>query len=148
MSYESPIKLTNTMESIVRRVREEEDKKIYECIANYGIDVNKEELEKALRYDRDQYVKGYEDGKAEAMQWIPIKFKETTDEDGFDKEEYPIMLDCSTPEDGQEILVCTDNGYVMFDTFFNDDGCYLDSGYDLEEIVAWMPLPSAYKEGE
>lgn len=59
------------MESIVRRVREEEDKKIYECIANYGIDVNKEELEKALRYDRDQYVKGYKDGKAEAMQWIP-----------------------------------------------------------------------------
>ena len=74
MNYESPIKLTNTMESIVRRVREEEDKKIYECIANYGIDVNKEELEKALQYDRDQYVKGYADGKADAeMQLLELE---------------------------------------------------------------------------
>lgn len=74
MSYESPIKLTNTMESIVRRVREEGDKKIYECIASYGIDVNKEELEKALKYDRDQYVKGYADGGADAeMQLLELE---------------------------------------------------------------------------
>ena len=74
MSYESPIKLTNTMDSIVNRVREEGDKKIYECIANYGIDVNKEELEKALRYDRDQYVKGYADGRADAeMQLLELE---------------------------------------------------------------------------
>lgn len=68
MSYESPIKLTNTMESIVKRVREEGDKKIYECIANYGIDVNKEELEKALQYDRDQYVKGYADAEIQLLE--------------------------------------------------------------------------------
>lgn len=148
MSYETPIKLAMTMERVTVLAREEQDKRIYQAVLDSGINVSREELIKALKYDRDQYVKGYEDGKAEAMQWIPIKFKETTDEDGFDKEEYPIMLDCSTPEDGQEILVCTDNGYVMFDTFFNDDGCYLDSGYDLEEIVAWMPLPEPYKVGD
>lgn len=74
MSYESPIKLTNTiMDNIVKRVREEGDKKIYECIANYGIDVNKEELEKALRYDRQQYEKGYVNGRADAeMQLLEL----------------------------------------------------------------------------
>lgn len=147
MSYESPIKLTNTMESIVRRVREEGDKKIYECIANYGIDVNKEELEKTLRYDRNQYEKGYEDGKAEAMRWIPIKFRETTDEDGFDKEEHPIMLECMLPDCCEEVLVTTKAGHVSTDTFYDDDGAYFED-YEWDEIIAWMPLPEPYKEGE
>ena len=74
MSYESPIKLTNTMDSIANRVREEGEKKIYECIAYYGIDVNKEELEKALQYDRDQYEKGYANGRADAeMQLLELE---------------------------------------------------------------------------
>ena len=74
MIYESPIKLTNTMESIAKRVSEEGEKNIYECIAYYGIDVNKEELEKALRYDREQYEKGYANGRADAeMQLLELE---------------------------------------------------------------------------
>ena len=32
-----------------------------ECICEYGIEVDKEELIKALNYDRNQYEKGYND---------------------------------------------------------------------------------------
>lgn len=44
-----------------------------ECAVGYNID--KEELVKALAYDRHQYENGYQDGKAEAEQgtgWISV----------------------------------------------------------------------------
>lgn len=34
-----------------------------EAVIRYGFDINKEELEKALNYDRGQYEKGYADAK-------------------------------------------------------------------------------------
>ena len=40
---------------------------ILRAVQNYGIIVNKEELIKALAYDRDQYDKGYQDGLQCAM---------------------------------------------------------------------------------
>lgn len=39
-----------------------------------GVDVNKEELLKALAYDRDQYEKGYEAGYNKAYQEMHDKF--------------------------------------------------------------------------
>ena len=74
--YESPIFVRQKTESIVRKFREEIDDYIYESVVKVGVDVNKEELIRALRYDRDQYDHGYSDGysrgysvgKAEAFQ--------------------------------------------------------------------------------
>jgi tetrahydromethanopterin S-methyltransferase subunit A len=37
------------------------------AVQNFGVDVNKEELIKALQYDREQYRKGYKDGYADAI---------------------------------------------------------------------------------
>lgn len=53
IGYQSPI------EVILQRMQT----KIEDCmkaVQRYGFNINKEELEKALRYDRDQYRKGYE----------------------------------------------------------------------------------------
>lgn len=84
----------------------------------------------------------------EKSKWIPVTWHETTDDDGIDKDRYPLCLDCKMPDDGQEILICTKNGYVYYDTCFNEDGYYLDSGRDwIEDIIAWQPLPEPYKEG-
>ncbi|MGN1343779.1 MAG: hypothetical protein ACI4U3_04315 [Traorella sp.] len=81
--------------------------------------------------------------------WIPITYHETTDDDGIDKEQFPLMLDCALPEDDTEIIVCTKCGGVFADTFFNDDGCYLESGFDIiKDVIAWMPLPEPYKGSE
>ncbi|MDD4566088.1 MAG: Lar family restriction alleviation protein [Eubacteriales bacterium] len=59
--------------------------------------------------------------------WIPF----VMDEEG--------ILQGKIPENEQEILV-TDGRQVGFDTFINEDKCYLDSGRDLM-ATAWMPLP-------
>lgn len=40
---------------------------ILKAIQNVGINVDKEELTRALQYDRDQYELGYQDGKSEAV---------------------------------------------------------------------------------
>ena len=61
--YESPIDIIYN--DIQYKVVEEFDKNVVSAVQSYGIDVNKEELLKALRYDRQQYEKGYADAKAE-----------------------------------------------------------------------------------
>lgn len=43
------------------------DGAILSAVMKVGIDVNKEELIKALAYDRQQYEKGYADAKAEIV---------------------------------------------------------------------------------
>lgn len=59
--YESPISIIyNQIES---NLNEKIEKDIYEVIQKYGIIVDKEELSKALKYDRDQYKKGYTEGR-------------------------------------------------------------------------------------
>lgn len=76
--------------------------------------------------------------------WIPFDRRELTEEEKQYYHDYTFMLDGPLPENDQEILVSR-KGYVFVDTFFDDDGCYLDSGYEIENGMAWMPLPDAYK---
>lgn len=58
--YESPIELI--ISDMQHKVRQEQDKQIYEAVQRVDVNVNKEELIKALNYDRQQYEKGYADG--------------------------------------------------------------------------------------
>ena len=53
--YESPVNV------IMGEMQMQVEGEIYKAIQNVGIDVNKEELLKALMYDRGQYDKGYAD---------------------------------------------------------------------------------------
>lgn len=41
---------------------------VYKAVQHFGFDVNKEELLKALQYDREQYTKGYKDGCERAVE--------------------------------------------------------------------------------
>ena len=59
--YESPI--TVFMEQAVKSITERRDDEICSYITEkFNVDVDKEELIKALSYDRGQYEKGYADG--------------------------------------------------------------------------------------
>lgn len=67
--YESPIELTfEPMETIAESISTEIDGQIKEAVVkatrNVHIEVNEEELIRALNYDRGQYEKGYADGVA------------------------------------------------------------------------------------
>lgn len=63
--YKSPIELY--MEEMGIAVVEKLDAMVFDAVAGVGVTVDKEELLQALRYDRDQYDKGFVDGKAAAM---------------------------------------------------------------------------------
>lgn len=56
--YESPI---NLIQNIANEITEMHDNSIYMKVCEI-VDVDKEELLKALAYDRDQYNKGFNEG--------------------------------------------------------------------------------------
>lgn len=61
MSYQSPIDL------IISDMNYRIDGEIFKAVQNVGVNVDRDELTKALRYDRDQYRKGYNDRDAEIV---------------------------------------------------------------------------------
>lgn len=54
--YESPVKL------IYDQMQTKVEGDIYRAIQTYGITVDKDELIRALQYDRNQYDEGFQDG--------------------------------------------------------------------------------------
>ena len=64
--YESPINMIyDAADKIIKQRQDEvENKIVCEITERYAIDVDKDELIKALNYDRNQYHKGYFDGKS------------------------------------------------------------------------------------
>ena len=102
----------------------------------YDINVNKEELIKALKYDRDQYEKGYDDGYDEgfnADKWIPCSDK-LPEKDGF----YNVTVK----------FWHLNNPTTMSSHFEN--GKWTCVALDEKDVViAWQPLPEPYvEEGE
>jgi hypothetical protein len=91
-----------------------------------------------------------ETSKEPAIDWKPFRQREMTEEE---REEYPAniaaMWDEPTPDDEQIILI-TDGTIAWTDKFLIDDdgGCYLGSGVDIEEGMAWTPCPKLYKPKE
>lgn len=57
MSYESPISI------YAKDISTQLEDEVLKVIQSYSISINREELIRALRYDREQYDKGYRDGK-------------------------------------------------------------------------------------
>ena len=63
--YDAPIEIYTMADEIVERMNEAIENEVLEAIFRVGVNVDKEELIKALSYDREQYVKGYADGTKE-----------------------------------------------------------------------------------
>lgn len=68
--WESPINVMEIQDSFVSEIKEKTEEMVFTEIKRIGIDVNKEELIKALQYDRNQYEKGYKDGCNKAIDEI------------------------------------------------------------------------------
>jgi hypothetical protein len=66
--YESPIELIAT--EVSSQLDMEMSRMVYKAIQGIGVNVDKFELEKALRYDRQQYQKGYEDGVRDIIELL------------------------------------------------------------------------------
>lgn len=81
----------------------------------------------------------------EVPTWIPFEIRPTDDEEReyFQSE---AILDGALPDEGDEILVSRGK-WVWQDTFLRDEyGAWLDSYGEIEDGMAWMPLPKPYEE--
>ena len=124
--YESPLKIIREeLENIGRKQAAELDKQTLEAVLRVGIQVDKEELIKALAYDRNQYTKGFNDGfeAGKKARWTKV-------EDGLPKEDDTVYGVTSTG-DLVKAYIWDDCG----ETKWYADGCY-DAC-----IVKWMPMP-------
>jgi rubrerythrin len=63
--YKSPVEML--IADIQHQIAKEQDEEIYKAVVHYAINVDKEELIRALKYDRDQYERGYADGRSDAV---------------------------------------------------------------------------------
>lgn len=68
--YDAPIKMYEEPLKIAT------DGMIVNVVQNFGFDVDKEELYRALKYDRDQYEKGYSKGKTVGIDEFRERIKE------------------------------------------------------------------------
>lgn len=89
-----------------------------------------------------------------SSEWIPIRFRRADDDeykefierhDAIPREEYKVC-DSRLPDDGQEVLISTRGGHVYEDVFCADPDYYGFEDSDLDDVIAWMPKPKAYKK--
>lgn len=119
--YESPISLK--VEKFVDNVQRATQGQILYKVREI-VDVDKDELLRALKYDRDQYFKGYKDGKRDAQKWISVKDR--------------------LPEDGERVLTLDEYGDIRIEQYGEQEYDWFDDGTGLNSmttILYWMPLP-------
>lgn len=80
-------------------------------------------------------------------EWIEVTYHEVTgEEQEVYGNEIEFVYDCMLPDDGQEVLITTDQGYVRATIFYNDDCAYFEGWEDKDEVTAWMPFPEPFKK--
>ncbi len=57
--YECPVKFN--FGDIQMQIVKQQENEVYMAVQKCGVDVDRGELKRALKYDREQYEKGYED---------------------------------------------------------------------------------------
>ncbi len=72
--YESPIQLV--MNDMYNQIQVEQENTVYKAIQSIGVNVDKDELIKALNYDQEQYQKGFDDGYRDGAKEIVEALKE------------------------------------------------------------------------
>ena len=77
--YQNPINLeiNHIVDDIAKKVNDNTENYVMNYIQQIGIDVNKDELIRALQYDRDQYNKGFADAMEMVSficQWLANNF--------------------------------------------------------------------------
>lgn len=114
--YESPIDI------IMKSTTEKMEHDVMTVIQSYYIDVDKEELLRALRYDREQYKKGFEDGKNSEKQNDPLTWDELRTMEGK-----PVWVEAESISVG--VSPYWKDWYII-KSFSDDEFMYCNDGYE------------------
>ena len=83
------------------------------------------------------------------MEWFPFITRERTEEEKKNKAKYTdagLFINPPIPQDDERVLVTTKDGRVEFATFHSfKDGYSYFLNENVENVVAWMPMPEPYK---
>ena len=125
MSYKSPIEI------YVQQLRIERERtfesEILKALQGYEITVNKDELIKALKYDRDQYQRGYDEGYDEGF------------DKGYDADKWISVKDGLPQSDGRYLAYGSAFGRCMMGILYYDTRLkHFSDG----EVTHWQPLPA------
>lgn len=133
--YQSPI-----VAGVVNNVNAEilklyEDTALAEIKTTIGFNIDKEELIKAIAYDRHQYEKGYQDGKAEAEQgtgWISVN-------DRLPECESVIKCNGFKFKVSADVLLWNESeGYMVVGSYDYSNNSWMA---EYGNPTHWMPLP-------
>ena len=135
--YNSPIELISN--EVISEMKNEVDEQIYTAVQNVGITVKKEELIKALNYDREQYEAGYDEGY----------------DDGYNADKWIYCKD-KLPEESINEYTQDYNDVICFCKFGNDTAIkvyqfgnnHFYYGFQIMDshVIAWQPLPEKPQE--
>ena len=126
MSYESPIK-----QYLGQMQTEIENELMVKVSQAVGWIVDKEELTKALLYDRDQFSKGFKEGSK--SKWLNCR----------------ELL----PSDDRNVLIHTTYGLVevaRIDRYDANNYIWItdEGSWSSYQVDYWMPIPELPKDGE
>lgn len=142
--YKSPIELL--IRDVQHQIIERENEQVYRAAVQVVPNIDKDELLRALAYDRGQYQRGYLDGLHDAApRWIPVE--ERLPEEGglylvVVKYKYDHEEDFNYDVDAAIFCPWHPDAYIdnQWNTF-ND----WDEGQQYLHVTHWMPLPELPK---
>lgn len=119
MSYNSPINIISQMvdEHIKEVQKQEETAVVAEITRKMGVDIDKDELIRALNYDRHQYEKGYTDGRLFGIHEVMSKVKRISNSQAIPKEQLEYYGEYSAKEYKEFIKrqICSEIGRYLYD---------------------------------
>lgn len=119
--YESPISIFyDAAEIATKAIIAGEENAVVEAVGKIGIKVNRDELIKALAYDRGQYFRGYCDAKMDSLRKGARPFSVIDKETGKEADTYQIAL---SEEWANGIIYCDMDSFAIME---NGDLVLLD----------------------
>lgn len=173
--YESPIVVDDLMDigsEMISEINKNVEDSVVKSVHKIGINVDKEELIRALSYDRKQYEKGYECGYNLAIKNFKDIFESTYGpiqncyiypalesishrmKTQLSKNKGWISVNDMLPKESEDVLLWFEyfrygNYNCMYSTYgigWQIGGNFHVDGYGNVNVFAWMPLPEPPKK--
>ena len=142
--YKSPIEVM--IERINGQIKYEAENAVYEEVRRIGVDVDKNELIKALKYDREQYYEGYRRGYSASSnedKWVSVEYRMPEDVYGKSRKKITVLVYTKSgrvstaSRQRKQVWNSTKLKFVELDVF---------EWSGRKQVTHWQPLPEPPKE--